>query len=294
MSIKITTSSFISRIAVLMTCHNRREKTLTCLQALFAQRLPPLVSLVVYLVDDGSTDGTGDAVQEQFPNVEVLRENGNLYWCGGMRVAWTEAMKGDYDAYLWLNDDTLLLNGAIEVILSTAHEIRNTEGRDGIVVGSCKDPHTGVHTYGGYVKRDKSSCLPDMPLPPGNKVLPCDTINANLVLIPRAVFVSIGNFSSEYTHAFGDVDYGMRARQKGIPIYVAPGHLALCAYNNRVRPWTDPSVPIKKRWADMKGPLGLPPKQWYIYVKRHTGVMWPIYFLKPIVRLILPHLWNQR
>ena len=44
------------RIAVLITCHNRRVMTLACLDALVANRLPSAVTLAVILVDDGSTD----------------------------------------------------------------------------------------------------------------------------------------------------------------------------------------------------------------------------------------------
>ena len=44
------------RLAVLMTCHNRRQKTLACLAALQRQELPPNIVLKVYLVDDGSTN----------------------------------------------------------------------------------------------------------------------------------------------------------------------------------------------------------------------------------------------
>ena len=44
-------------IATLITCHNRKDKTLACLDALFSNHLPDRVLLDVFLVDDGSTDG---------------------------------------------------------------------------------------------------------------------------------------------------------------------------------------------------------------------------------------------
>ncbi|WP_333410708.1 hypothetical protein [Microcoleus sp. LAD1_D5] len=48
-----------TRIAVLLTCFNRKQKTLACLEALFNQTLPADTSLTTYLVDDASTDGIG-------------------------------------------------------------------------------------------------------------------------------------------------------------------------------------------------------------------------------------------
>ena len=57
----------MKRIAVLMTVHNRREKTLLCLERLFANRMPEGYSMAVYLTDDGCTDGTAEAVSAQYP-----------------------------------------------------------------------------------------------------------------------------------------------------------------------------------------------------------------------------------
>ena len=70
-------------IAVLITCFNRRETTLRCLRALYEQELPAGAMLRVVLTDDGSSDGTGDAVRTEFPGVVVLQGDGNQYWVGG-------------------------------------------------------------------------------------------------------------------------------------------------------------------------------------------------------------------
>lgn len=107
-------------LAILMTCYNRRQKTLDCLEALRKQELLPNLVVQVYLVDDGSTDGTGEAVKAAYPGIKVLQGNGNLFWNGGMRLAFSEAMKSDYDYYLWLNDDTLLYPRAIQSLLATS------------------------------------------------------------------------------------------------------------------------------------------------------------------------------
>lgn len=49
-----TDDTFGKKLAVLMTCHNRREKTLRCLTSLFSCRPEAGLELSVYLVDDGS------------------------------------------------------------------------------------------------------------------------------------------------------------------------------------------------------------------------------------------------
>src|SRR5579875_4150500 len=89
-------------VAVLMTCFNRREQTLRCLQHLFAQTALTQISLHVVLLDDASTDGTAEAVREAFPDVQLMRGTGQLYWNRGMRMAFAEALRRGFDFYLWL------------------------------------------------------------------------------------------------------------------------------------------------------------------------------------------------
>src|SRR5580658_7643570 len=98
----------LHEIAVLMTSFNRREVTLKSLDSLFRQQKAEGIRFAVFLVDDGSTDGTGGAVKSLFPQVKVLQGNGALFWNGGMRVAFAAAVQESFDAYLFLNDDTTL------------------------------------------------------------------------------------------------------------------------------------------------------------------------------------------
>ena len=86
----------MGKIAVLMTVHNRKEKTLRCLSSLeetlasWRERF----ELKVFLTDDGCTDGTAEAVRRKewsFP-VEILQGDGTLFWNGGMILAWKAAI----------------------------------------------------------------------------------------------------------------------------------------------------------------------------------------------------------
>jgi GT2 family glycosyltransferase len=273
------------RIAVLMTCYNRRADTLASLEALFRQELPASTARTVYLLDDASSDGTSSAVKARFPDVVVLEGTGSLYWCGGMRQAWKHALRKRYSRYLWLNDDTYLLPGALKRLLDV------DEAGSGIVVGSCCDPVTGKHTYGGRVRRKSYVRLPTQPLKPAAVALSCETMNGNIVLVSHQVVERIGILSSAFSHLRGDVDYGLRARNAGISIQLAPGYLGTCARHRQVAPWADPAIPFRQRLRYMCEPKGIPPHEWYVYVRRHTGVHWPYYFFKPFVRVVVPWLW---
>ena len=136
------------RIAVLITSHNRKANTIGCLQKLMAQTVDSGIEFKVYLVDDGSTDGTAEAVNARFPSVRILKGDGNLFWCGGMRMAFAEALKSGYDYYLWLNDDTILFPDALTELLNTSLSIKKKTGSDIITVGSVCSSEQSQLTWG--------------------------------------------------------------------------------------------------------------------------------------------------
>jgi len=284
--------NIIIRIAVLMTCHNRRETTLSCLDALYQQKLPENITFEVYLVDDGSTDGTSSAVRQRFSSVNIIEGSGNLYWCGGMRLAWKEAMKKNHDFYLWLNDDTLLFSDAIDNLLNVIF-MGNVSRfiQTGIVVGSTKDPVTAAHTYGGCKQIQKNS-FDFRPVLPNESFQPCDTFNGNCVLVSQVAFSKLGNLSSAYTHAIGDTDYGLRAKKSNIPIWVAPYYAGTCK-NNPTPSWADHTKPLSNRLRHLQGPKGLPPGEWLVFCIRHAGWTWPLKVIKLYLRVLSPNLWNK-
>ena len=271
------------RIAVLLTCHNRRDTTMTCLKALSEQSLADGAELSVYLVDDGSADGTAAAIALSYPEVRIIAGNGELYWGGGMRLAWSEAAAGDYDFYLWLNDDTRLFPSAISTLLASWYDV-TSPGSPGIIVGSTCDPDARSLTYGGYRGRDTL-------IPPSGSVQPSDTMNGNIVLVPREVFQTVGSLSADFRHNGGDMDYGLRARKAGFRVWLAPGFLGLCRRNSGPS-WADPAVPFVRRWRGLNGPKGLPLREHYIYCKRHNRFGWPLDVLKLLLRVSLPRQWQ--
>src|SRR2546421_741985 len=58
------------RVCAVVVTYDRRELLRRCLGALAGQTAPPNHVLVV---DNASTDGTGDMVRDEFPNAELVR-----------------------------------------------------------------------------------------------------------------------------------------------------------------------------------------------------------------------------
>jgi GT2 family glycosyltransferase len=272
-------------IAVLMTCHNRREKTLACLTALYRNTLPTGCTLTVFLVDDGSRDGTSEAVLDNYPDVNIIRGDGNLYWCGGMRAAFNAALNQRFDAYLLLNDDTMLFSTALNCLLDSYKYALTMEARPSMVVGSVVDPVTAALTYGGRISRGWMQPLYYDFVPPVSSPITCDTANANCLLVPSNIVEAIGNLDAVFTHGKADYDYGLRAKRKGFKTFVANAVVGECSDNPAEDPSKFNKLSLKQKWRYLTSPKQYPLYEWLIFTWRHAGVFWPFHWLRPYRRL---------
>ena len=268
--------------AALLTCHNRKEKTLACLKSLY--RIMPEVD--VYLADDGCTDGTAEAVKTLFPEVHVIQGNGTLYWNQGMLAAWKEAVKGDYDEYLWLNDD-------VDLYPDFYNELKACcPNGDCIVSGLIEDFGKTRILYGGY---DASKQL----VQATGQSQDIRWMNGNVVLVPKAVVNRIGLLDPYFVHDLGDVDYGMRAWECGIVVVSTRCPIA-AGYRNdvcRVRKW---GTTLTQRFEALNKPLGSPLAQNFYFRRKHFGLLHAIAYDANIIFInLLPDwlvekIWGDR
>jgi GT2 family glycosyltransferase len=264
-----------------MAVHNRRDLTLACLDDLRHQQVPG-GTLDVFVLDDASTDGTADAVAQRHPEVRVLQGDGELYWNGGMRRALGEAMRGDYDYYLWMNDDTRLVDdGVLALLLRTEGQLRERGHPRVILAGTTRHPETGEPTYGGRSRLSRRRRMRWTLVRPGSEPRPCESMNGNVVLVPRAVVRQVGNIDRAYIQQMGDLDYGLRARAAGCEVWVAPGTVGVCASHPPRR--TDVQ-PLRRELARLWSAKELAPRSWAVFTHRWAGRLWFVYWLSPYLR----------
>lgn len=267
------------RIAVLIAAHNRRKSTLACLEAL-RLATSSRFSITTVLVDDGSTDGTADAVSQRFPEVQVIHGAGDLYWSRGMNLAWRVAFGFPVDAYLWLNDDVILYERGLHTLVDTLDCWRQLRGEDCIVAGCLQDPETGSYTYG--VAKRGSRWHPGrwrMVEPNLTSFREVDSFHGNVVLVPDSVAQSIGIIDGSFGHAMGDTDYALRAQASGIAILAAPGFVGTCPRNL--------STPRNVR--ELMNRKFVPPRDWFVLTRRHSGPLtWPLAFASPYLGFLIP------
>lgn len=271
-------------VAVLMTVHNRKNSTLRCLTLLYRQTdsltRTGKYAFEVYLTDDGSTDGTSDAVSERFPDVNIVRGDGSLYWNRGMCAAWDAAAGSSPDFYLWLNDDIVLKPGAFSSLFEISAALRHKA-----IVAGTAEGSDGTVSYGGRTRKGRI-ILPDKTIPVG-----CDIFNGNLVLVPKYVYERIGMLDSFYSHGFGDYDYGIRAEKAGIVSVVAPCILAVCDRNPGVPDWRNSSLGLRERYRALAKPTGRPLKEQFVYDFRSEGLIWAVFhFFSLNLKVLFPFL----
>jgi GT2 family glycosyltransferase len=281
------------KLAILMTCFNRSESTVRCLTQISNQLGIENASISIYLVDDGSTDGTTEKVRSNFPSVNVIQGTGDLYWNGGMRLAWQYALKQSHDHFLWINDDSYIFEDAIQRLLKAYEDLLERGENPGALVGSMASAETGKITYGGRSSVNRFNPLKNKGImEPGDKCIECDFINGNLTLIAGESVAKIGILSDKFTHGMGDFDYGLRLKKAGLSCWVAPGIYGNCEANASFSDWRDTSLPMEKRVTLIqKITHNPPPREWMQYVRMHGGIFWPMLWISAWLRLKFPAVW---
>lgn len=265
-------------VAVLMTCHNRREQTLAALGALERQQgLPQNTAVRTHLVDAGSTDGTPEAVRAAHSRVEVSQVGTDVYWGHGMRIASRNSRAAGappWDYQLWLNDDVTLDEDALAVLLDTAH----TAAPGAVIVGAVRASDSTRTTYSG--RRGRTLALVE----PTGRPEPCDTYNGNVVLLPRAVCERVGDIDKTFRHAMGDYDHGFRVRRAGVPAYVTPRHVGTCDRNPPHTGSREPGIGVREALRRVTSERELPPRAWWVYCLRHSWPWAPLLMFSPYLK----------
>lgn len=96
-------------LAVIVVTYNRKDYLMKCLRGVYSQTLPPKT---VYIVDNASTDGTYDCLNENDmlsnPTIDVkyIRLDRNLGGAGGFYTGLKTAHEdGGYDGFVLMDDD---------------------------------------------------------------------------------------------------------------------------------------------------------------------------------------------
>ena len=251
-------------LAIIMTVHNRKEKTLKCLESISrVMNIPPYD---VIICDDASSDGTAEEVMKKYPDIIIVKGSGNCFWTRGMYLAMKEARKRDYDLYLMVNDDVQFSQEMWNIMNETLSERRNIG-----VTGATRSSLTEELTYSGakFYHADGETYVGSKIMPNGRIDNECDVANWNCFLITKDVVNRVGIIDPVYEHSFGDFDYSLRMRTNGMRIFVSKEYIGFCENNSISGTYRDGNLSCYKRIKKVLAPTGLPFKSWSIFVNRY-------------------------
>jgi len=285
----------MKRIAVLITCNNRKDKTISCLKSLFKAYnvTSKNFGISVYLTDDASTDGTSEAVQYYFPQVNILAGTGSLYWAGGMRNSWNVALKTGFDGYLLLNDDTILESNIFFNIRIVDEFSLKQFGKRGIYVGSTIDKSSNIISYGGSIVNNKFLFSTHKIIPTG-KIEICDLGNANIMYVSNDVVETIGILNRRYRHGVADYDYTLTAKKSGVPVLVMPTYCGKCINDHVNRYHIFNKLSIINRIKFLFAPTGLAFNDNVLFMYRNFPYRLPFIFLAACIKVLFPILYKLR
>lgn len=234
------------RVEIVAPVHNRKQITLQCLRSIGRLRTDGF-DIYTVIVDDGSTDGTSEAIREQFPDVEVVRGDGNLWFTEGTNVGVRAALKHSPKYVLMINDDQVFDSDALAFMIETA------EKHERSVVGSLlllwDTPHQLFQVspvwetrLGGWRHWYKQTVwtIPDKPWL-------VDVIVGNCVLVPADAFREAGLMNSKHYPNYGDAEFTPRLAKLGWKLIIDPRARVFCQPNNLPVKVTRSTLPEKMR-----------------------------------------------
>lgn len=272
-------------VTVIFTCFNRKSKTIKVINDLVNGN--PSVKFKFIIVDDNSTDGTSKALKELNYDIHLIQGNGNLFWCGGMRLGinhFISTNPADDEYCMFINDDVDFFKGAIDKLIDQ-HGNRESVS----IVGATCDEFRQI-TYGLQKKNSqfrKSYTQIQVPASDFCEIFG-DTANANCWLIPNKMLKSIGNMNSYYRHSLGDFDFGYRLTAKGYLLASSKEYVGICLRNSIENTWMDCNLSIVERIRKKESVKGSPFNETFYFLKEHYGLVYAIFkSLIPYVRIFL-------
>ena len=209
------------KIAIIILNWNRAQDTAECLNSLKQCTYP---NFEVLLVDNGSSDGSWQKLQQQFPNIKFILNSDNLGFVLGNNIGIKEAFKSNFDQVLLLNNDTIVQPDLIDKLV----ELSEKDASVGIVAPKImfySEPERIWSIGGRYLailRKPDQAFYHEIDHGQQLKEKDLQWVSGCCMLIKREVFDKIGYLDPDYWGSLEDVDFCWRAKRVGYNILVVP------------------------------------------------------------------------
>lgn len=211
-------------VTIVILNWNRVADTLECLESL-AQMAYPSFSIVI--VDNGSTDGSPEAIEqwgrEHLP-LTLIRNTENRGFARGSNQGMRHALTTNTEYVFLLNNDTVVEPDALSLLVATAERSGDTGmvgpkiyqyGKDNVLdsAGTRTIPWLAQGFLIGHGEEDHGQYGNPGDLP---------YITGTALLVKRTVLEKVGLMDEDYFCYFEDFDWGLKAREAGFRLRLDP------------------------------------------------------------------------
>jgi GT2 family glycosyltransferase len=203
-------------IYIVIPVFNRMNFTRDCLNSLKEQTNK---NFKIIVVDDGSTDGTSQMLKDEFPEVTVLRGDGNLFWTASVNMGIERALHEGADYIMTMNNDVI----APREYIQNMYKWMKT--KPDAVMGSLEiDAKTKKIIFGGerinWITGSYLSLLEIIPEDQRHGLHAVTHLPGRGLFIPQKVFEKIGLFDQKiFPHYMADFDFTHKLLRHGYEMY---------------------------------------------------------------------------
>lgn len=212
-------------LSIVLVCWNNKAYLDPCLQSLYKGNLR--YSFDVFVVDNGSTDGSQQMLQEKYPEVRIIQNSGNV-GLGKASNQGIEASKGRY--ILLLNNDTIVNGPSFDAMVKFLEE----NPRTGAVGGKLLNPDGTIQAcYNNFPTLWEDFLLnsrigelirPGYPaVMTGEEIKSVDWLGSACLMVRRSALDEIGLLDEGYFIYGDETDLQYRLKKAGWEIYYLPG-----------------------------------------------------------------------
>lgn len=225
-----------TKVEIVIPVYNRRETTLQGLRSLSRIDKKGL-DVHIIVVDDGSTDGTSEAIRGDFPEVQIISGDGTLHYAAGTNRGLSAALDRNPDYIVTANDDAVFHEEFLHRLINTAKS--NPRSIVGALLLLWNEPHK-VFQVGQVWKTLKGGW--DIPenltaFTVSQKAFEVECLVGNCVLFPVEAIRENGLMDEKrFPHGWGDAQYLMRMRKSGWKLFVEPKSYVWCEPNSYPKP----------------------------------------------------------
>lgn len=210
-----------TRVAIIVLTYNGLQDTRECLRSLQnLQGEPP----TIYVVDNGSRDGTADAIASEFGDfIVIIRNEKNLLFAGGNNVGIRRAIGDGHESILLLNNDTTVAPDFLLYLARASEEIPNAILAPKIYYASQPDVLWYAGGLGNLPRaRFMHRGIREKDIGQYDQIEPTDWATGCALFVPRAIFEKVGLLDESLGLYNEDVDFCLRAKASDFGIYYVP------------------------------------------------------------------------